>query len=93
MARQTKKARAYLKGRAWRPDLSRASAYYPLDSPSKGCKVDRLLLFTVRVGALALLAVGWSRMERALHADELATTVLFVPLVFLAVAFWRATAR
>jgi hypothetical protein len=55
--------------------------------------VDRLVLFTIRVGALALLAVGWSRMERALHAGELASTVLFVPLVFLAVAFWRATAR
>jgi hypothetical protein len=55
--------------------------------------VDRLLLFTVRVGAVALLAVGWARMEHALHADELASTVLFVPLVFLAVAFWRATAR
>jgi hypothetical protein len=55
--------------------------------------VDRLVFFTVRVGALALLAVGWSRMERALHAGELASTVLFVPLVFLAVVFWRATAR
>jgi hypothetical protein len=55
--------------------------------------VDRLVMFSIRVGALALLAVGWSRLERALHADALASTVLFVPLVFIAVAFWRATAR
>ncbi len=49
-------------------------------------------MFSIRVAALALLAVGWTRMERALHADELASTALFVPLVFLAVVFWRATA-
>ncbi len=50
-------------------------------------------MFGIRVGALALLAIGWARMERALHADTLATTALFVPLVFLGVIFWRATAR
>jgi hypothetical protein len=55
--------------------------------------VDRLLMFTIRVGALALLAVGWTRVERALHADAFASTALFVPLVFLGVIFWRATAR
>jgi hypothetical protein len=55
--------------------------------------VDRLLMFTIRVGALALLAVGWTRVERAMHADAIASTVLFVPLVFLGVIFWRATAR
>lgn len=55
--------------------------------------MDRFFLFTVRVAALALLAVGWAKLERALHADQLASTVLFVPLVFLAVVFWRATAR
>lgn len=64
-----------------------------LDSPSKGSKVDRLLMFTIRVGALALLAVGWTRVERAMHADAIASTALFVPLVFLGVIFWRATAR
>jgi hypothetical protein len=64
-----------------------------LNSPSKGIKVDRLLMFTIRVGALALLAVGWTRVERAMHADAIASTVLFVPLVFLGVIFWRATAR
>jgi hypothetical protein len=36
--------------------------------------VDRLLMFTIRVAALALLAVGWTRVERALHADTIATT-------------------
>jgi hypothetical protein len=50
-------------------------------------------MFSIRVGALALLAVRWARMEHALHADEVASTALFVPLVFIAVAFWRATAR
>jgi hypothetical protein len=55
--------------------------------------VDRLLMFSIRVAAVALLAVGWTRVERAMHADQLASTVLFVPLVFLAVVFWRATAR
>jgi hypothetical protein len=63
------------------------------DSPSKGIKVDRLLMFTIRVAALALLAVGWTRVERALHADAAASTALFVPLVFLGVIFWRVTAR
>jgi hypothetical protein len=62
-------------------------------NPSKGSKVDRLAMFSLRVVALALLAVGWSRMEQALHADAIATTALFVPLVFIAVIFWRATAR
>ncbi|HXZ64310.1 MAG TPA: hypothetical protein VEH05_06215 [Streptosporangiaceae bacterium] len=55
--------------------------------------MDRLIMFSIRVGALALLAIGWSRMERAMHAGELASTALFIPLVLLAVAFWRATAR
>jgi hypothetical protein len=55
--------------------------------------VDRVLMFTIRVAALALLAVGWTRVERALHADAIASTALFVPLVFLGVIFWRATAR
>jgi hypothetical protein len=49
-------------------------------------------MFSIRVGALALLAVGWARMERALHADALASSALFIPLVFLGVIFWRATA-
>ncbi len=55
--------------------------------------MDRLLLFTIRVAALVLLAVGWTRVERALHADAVASTALFVPLVFLGVIFWRVTAR
>jgi hypothetical protein len=84
---------SHLGSRAWRAALPALSVYYPLDSPSKGSKVDRLVMFTIRVGALILLAIGWTRMERALHADELASTALFVPLVFIAVAFWRATAR
>jgi hypothetical protein len=60
---------------------------------SKGSKVDRVLTFTIRVVALALLAIGWSRMDRAMHVGPLASSALFIPLVFLAVIFWRATAR
>lgn len=78
-------------GRGVRPD--NAWCVLSLDSPSKGIKVDRLLMVTIRVAALALLAVGWTRVERASHADAIASTALFVPLVFLGVIFWRATAR
>jgi hypothetical protein len=72
---------------------SRELCVLSLDSESKGIKVDRMTMFTIRVAALALLAIGWARMERALHADALVSSLLFVPLVFLGVIFWRTTAR